>query len=141
MTGAIPIVDSSDRSIRPQIRMKAWASTSKLSSEDCWMTLIRFSEDRNTGETMNPITISTRITGTKEKSLHRISFSRFSGLSPASGPSARSRCLRPPGAVPCRSFPFPHTFHGGDEFSVGPPACECSDHTSVEQGEYAVADP
>lgn len=75
MTGAIPIVDSSDRSMRPQMRMKAWASTSRLSSDDCWMTLIRFCDVRNTGETMNPITISTRITGTSEKSLHRISAS------------------------------------------------------------------
>jgi hypothetical protein len=52
ITGAMPIVDSSDRSIRPQIRISAWPSTNRLSSLDCWTTLMRFVEVRNTGETM-----------------------------------------------------------------------------------------
>ena len=49
----MPIVDSSDRSIRPQIRISAWPSTSRLSSEDCWTTLIRLprgEEDRRDDE-------------------------------------------------------------------------------------------
>jgi hypothetical protein len=43
MTGATPIVDSSDRSIRPQIRISASARTSRLSSVDCWATPTRLS--------------------------------------------------------------------------------------------------
>lgn len=68
MTGATPMVDSSDRSIRPHIRIIASASTSRLSSLLCWSTPIRLSEVRNTGDTMKPMTPSTKITGISDRS-------------------------------------------------------------------------
>ena len=71
MTGATPMVDSSDRSIRPLIRMKAVARTNRLSSVDCWSTPMRLSEVRKAGETMNPIRPRTRIAGTRDSSRKR----------------------------------------------------------------------
>ena len=49
--GASPNVDSSDRSIRPQISTSASASTSSEISDCCCRTLTRLSQCRNTGLT------------------------------------------------------------------------------------------
>ena len=103
--GARPMVDSSDRSIRPLIRISASPSTSRPSSVDCWTTPIRLSWVRNAGETMKPMTPSTKITGTRDRSRQRAE------VDP--GPAARRavhrvggrrRCGLGHGAVPVRAF-------------------------------------
>ena len=52
ITGASVTVDSSDRSMRPLIRISASARTRTLSSVDCWSIARKLSEVRKSGDSM-----------------------------------------------------------------------------------------
>lgn len=71
IAGAVPTVDSSDRSNLPAIRIIASASTSSEIAACCWSTLVRLPAVRKIGSAIAPTMSRSTITGTRVRSRKR----------------------------------------------------------------------
>src|SRR6266545_122001 len=144
--GATPIVDSSDRSIRPAMRIIASPSTSRLSSVHCWRTSIRLPLVRKFGLTMKPTSNSRRITGISDRSR-----SRASRRARPRGGAVRPGTATGAGAVSCSTMPSVislttirtravQTLDGRDHLLVGPAPAELGHGAALEHDHDPVGD-
>src|SRR5438067_3767810 len=144
-TGATPTVDSSDRSIRPAIRIIASPRTSRLSSVHCWSTSVRLPAVRKFGLTMNPTSSSRPITGISEKSRSRATQTRRprGGATRPGTTTCGLSCSTTRSVISLttiRTFAV-QTFDGGHHLPVGPPARQLRHHPALEHDDDPVGHP
>src|SRR2546423_1875068 len=139
-TGATPIVDSSDRSIRPAMRIMASPSTSRLSSVHCWSTSVRLPRVRKFGLTMNPMISSSPITGSSERSRSRARRS-WVPRGGAARPGTTAVAVSVSVIAFRQSLSAGQPLDGGDHLLVGPATCQLGHDPALEHHDHPVGDP
>src|SRR5436305_4075208 len=140
ITGATPIVDSSDRSIRPAMRISASPSTSRLSSVHCCRTAVMLSTVRKVGLTMNPTSRSSRMNGISARSRKRASCGPVRRVGTSTVADGSRSITRSVISLTTCTLAL-KSFNSGDHLLVGPAAGQLGHHPALEHDDDAVGCP